>query len=427
MKIAIIGGGASGMIAAYLLDRQGHDVTVYEQQPVLGGHIRTLNKNIPHHTDCPELLEAGVLEFPVEFKNFLQLMRELEVPLEPVEVGSGIFFQDGRHFLSPGMIEHNFQGWKKWQEVLHIDSLYLGSIGVWLKTHLASEKGLQGQPLSAFLAAESPQATWIKLLTMYSYSMLYGSLDDFPADLAIPALRRYVFCNWVRIRGGVYSYIEKILLRFAGEIFLNTDIRAIHRSHQAVQIEGTISGSQIFHRQFDQVVFATPPDQVLPLLADPRPDEVRRFQAWQPNYVTTILHRDRQLYEPYGIQQGSEFDFFQTKGGWGYNAYLNQLCGISSNQAYSLAFNLKDAIAAEKIIHVQQHHTPLYTVDAFRYRNEVIATNGENQTYYVGAYLGDGLHEGAVTSAMKVAAAIGQGDTEKNRLSPHPKAGLLMS
>jgi uncharacterized protein len=175
------------------------------------------------------------------------------------------------------------------------------------------------------------------------------------------------------------------------------------------------------------VVFATPPDQVLPLLADSRPDEVSRFQAWQPNYVTTILHRDRQLYEPYGIQQGSEFDFFQTKGGWGYNAYLNQLCGISSNQAYSLAFNLKDAIAAEKIIHVQQHHTPLYTVDAFRYRNEVIATNGENQTYYVGAYLGDGLHEGAVTSAMKVAAAIGQGDTEKNRLSPHPKAGLLMS
>ena len=31
MRIAIIGGGASGMVTAYLLDRQGHDVTVFEQ------------------------------------------------------------------------------------------------------------------------------------------------------------------------------------------------------------------------------------------------------------------------------------------------------------------------------------------------------------------------------------------------------------
>ncbi|WP_432812848.1 hypothetical protein [Pantanalinema sp. GBBB05] len=43
---------------------------------------------------------------------------------------------------------------------------------------------------------------------------------------------------------------------------------------------------------------------------------------------------------------------------------------------------------------------------AFRYRDEIIATNGHNQTYYVGSYLGDGLHEGAVTSAMQVAQAI---------------------
>lgn len=425
MKIAIIGGGASGMIAAYLLDRQGHAVTVYERQPILGGHIRTLNKNLQADTDCPELLEMGVLEFPMAFANFLRLMEELEVPLRPVEIGSGIFFRDGRHFLSPGMIEHNFQGWQKWREVLHTDSLYASSLGLWLKIHLASHASLQGQPLSAYLVDASPQATWVKLLTMYSYSMPYAMIADFPADLAIPALRRYVFSNWVRIEGGVYSYIEKILERFTGEVMLNTNIQAIRRSHQVVHIDGKVADSQVFHRQFDQVVFATPPDQVLRLLSDARTEEVRRFQAWQPNTATTVLHRDDcHLYAPYGIQQGSEFDFFQTAVGWGYNASLNQLCGIESNQAYSLTFNLDDAIAPENIIHVQQHHTPLYTVESLRYRDQVIASNGENQTYYVGAYLGDGLHEGAVTSAMAVAQAIGQADTEPDSGSSQQQVRL---
>ena len=42
-----------------------------------------------------------------------------------------------------------------------------------------------------------------------------------------------------------------------------------------------------------------------------------------------------------------------------------------------------------------------------RYRDEVVATNGENNTYHAGAYLGDGLHEGAIASAFRVAQLIG--------------------
>jgi predicted NAD/FAD-binding protein len=36
----------------------------------------------------------------------------------------------------------------------------------------------------------------------------------------------------------------------------------------------------------------------------------------------------------------------------------------------------------------------------------VVATNGENHTYYTGAYLSDGLHEGAIASAFRVAQLL---------------------
>ena len=72
-----------------------------------------------------------------------------------------------------------------------------------------------------------------------------------------------------------------------------------------------------------------------------------------------------------------------------------------------MSFQLEELIAPERIIHTQEHDTPLYTTASFRYRDEVVATNGENHTYHAGAYLGDGLHGGAISAAMRVAQLIG--------------------
>jgi uncharacterized protein len=413
MKIAVIGGGASGMVTAYLLDKNGYQVTVFENQPMLGGHIRTLNKNVATSPDNSGLLlEAGVLEFTLKFHNFLALMQELGVEMEPVDLGSALFFRDGSHVLSATTIRKNFTGIQKLLEYLRLDSIYAQSLGLQLQLRFANPQQLYDRPLSGYLQGKSARNDWLKLLTMYSYSMPFELIDDFPAELALPALRDYVMTEWVRVKGGVYSYIEKILERFRGQVILNAQITNVSRTFDGcVQIQLADS----VPRLFDKVVFATPPDRVLQLLADPTDAEVKRFGAWKPNHATTIIHTDTSMYDRYGIKHLTEFDFFETNHDWGYNAYLNQLCGINSPQRYSLAFHLEDSIDPHKIIHTQHHETPLYTVEAFRYRDEVVRTNGENHTYYAGAYLSDGLHEGAITSAMRVAELIGRMTSPRER------------
>jgi uncharacterized protein len=404
MRIAVIGGGASGIVTAYLLDKQGHHVTVFERQPMLGGHIRTLNKNVkPNQSDCDEILESGPLEFPSTFHNFVALMQELEVELLPVSIGSSLFPKEGDHFLSEVMIEKNFKGIQRLIEYLRFDTVYALSAGLWLKTQFADMQDFYDQPLSRYLNDQSTGSLWLKLLTMYSYSMPFELIDDFPAELAIPMLRDYRAVNWLRVEGGVYSYIEKILERFKGEVLLNVEIANISRSSNAVKIERLQGEIQ----DFDKIVFATPPDQVIALLADPTDAEIKRFSAWKANYITTTVHRDTSMYDNHGIRRPSEFDFFQTNTRWGYNGCLNQLCGISSPQHHFLSFQLEELIAPDRIIHMQEHHTPLYTTESFRYRDEVVATNGENNTYHAGAYLKEGLHEGAITSAFRVAQLIG--------------------
>ena len=403
MKIAVIGGGASGMATAYLLDKQGHQVTVFERQPILGGHIRTLNKNVkPNHSDCSEILESGVLEFPTAFHDFIALMQELDVELEPVSIGSAMFFRDGSSILSGVTIDNNIIGIQRLVEHLRLDTLYARSAGLWLKTQLADSTDLSNRPLSAYLNRPCDRNTWLKLMVMYSYSIPFELIDDFPAELAIPMLRAYIAVNWVRVKGGVYSYIEKILTRFRGDVVLNVEIERIIRSPDAVKIVRS-TGVQ----EFDKVVFATPPDQVMALLDDPTAAETKRFSAWKANYATSIVHHDDSMYDRYGIHTPSEFDFFQTEAQWGYNGYLNQLGGIPSPPHYFLSYQLEQLIDSDRIVHIEKHHTPLYTTESFRFRDEVVATNGENNTYHAGAYLGDGLHGGAIASAVRVAKLIG--------------------
>jgi predicted NAD/FAD-binding protein len=403
MKIAIIGSGASGISAAYYLNKNGHDVTIFEKQAMLGGHIRTLNKNVPVEQLDPEIvLEAGVVEFSSEFHNFLDLMKELEIEMIPINVGSSLFNKKGKRYLSRTVIAKNIRGLLRIIELIKLAFIYLKGAGLWLKMHYKKPHEFHGQPMALYIKNKSIENSWLKLLTMYCYSIPFNFVNKVPAELALSAFSHYIQADWYRIKGGVYTYIEKILAKFNGKVLVNAKISHITRSTAGVCIQYANKNSEIF----EKIIFAVPPDQVLKLLADPTKNEITYFQAWDKNMAQTTVHTDALMYEDYGIKQASEFDFFQTKNGWGYNACLNQLCGLKPTPRYNLSFNLDNIIAKNTIIYKAIHHTPMYTVKAFKYRDQVIANNGENNTYHAGAYLYDGLHEGAITAAKRVTDLI---------------------
>ena len=89
--------------------------------------------------------------------------------------------------------------------------------------------------------------------------------------------------------------------------------------------------------------------------------------------------------------------------------YLNRLAGLPPDHPshYFLAYGLDHEIDPACVVHRQLHHTPFYTVEALRHREEVRETQGERQTFHAGAWLGDGLHEGAVASAVAVSERLG--------------------
>lgn len=408
MKIAIIGGGAAGMATAYLLDKQ-HEVSVFEQQPILGGNIRTLNKNVTGVALDPNvILDSGVIEFQRDnFPNFHRLMQALDVTVERRRISSKLFMADGHCFKSGAGIMNDCKGRREQlQEIWKVLPI-LGGYFNFLRTsrHLQSDQ-LQDKPMSAYLNNKT-YAVWLKMLLMYAYSMPYLAINNFPAEIGMPMLHQSdMFTKWDRIVGGVYTYIEKILAQFSGHIHLAANIKAINRYSSGITI--MLQDGQSL--AFDKVVFAVTPERVLGLLADASDDERRRFEVWKNNKIETVIHTDVSFYKHFGVSYYSEFDVFQnnSQGDCGYNAYLNRLYGIDAERYghYSLAYNLDKQIDPLKVVHVQKHQTPFYSVEAMRHRHEVTATNGANHTFHAGAYLGNGLHEGAISSAYAVAGLL---------------------
>ncbi|MEH6634556.1 MAG: hypothetical protein V7700_03510, partial [Halioglobus sp.] len=175
----------------------------------------------------------------------------------------------------------------------------------------------------------------------------------------------------------------------------------ISRSNNGVEVQcGDLA------LQADKIVIATPPAQVLQSLRDPNPHEASVFANWHENRATTVIHTDTDLYNAWGKPGYTEFDVFAKAGGndAGYNAYLNRLCGLPEDHHthYFLAYNLADRINPAKILHTQHHCTPLYTSDAYCSIDAIKAHNGSNNTYFAGAYLYNGLHEGAAQSALSI-------------------------
>ncbi len=399
MKIAVIGGGASGLTTAYRLDRQGHQVSLFEQQPRLGGHVCTLNRNIPAADPHLSLvLEGGVIEFPHRFHRFRELMAELNITLEPVVIGSGLFPNRGAPYYSQTRIDQEFQGpdWL-WQS-LRFGLLELRSLPLWWRWQGYRPESLSDRTLEELLPGDRGLHLWLKLLISYAFSMPLHSVAGFPAQLAVPVLREYLFCDWLRIPGGVYRYMERMLARFGGEVQLSCGTLHARRRSDGVELR---QGSQ-WLQQFDQLVLAVPPDQVLRILTDPSPEEQRGFSPWRANYATTVLHCDRRIYKCHRLRHEAEFDFFPSNGDWGYNAALNRICALPCDPHYGIVMRLEDQLEPGRVIQRFHHHSPLYTVQALRERPWIAAINGDRHTWFVGAYLGDGLHEGAIASALAV-------------------------
>ena len=91
-RIAIIGAGISGLGSAYLAPTNAN-VTLFESEPCLGGHARTVLAG--KTGDQP--VDTGFIVFNfVNYPHLTRFFRDLDVPIERSDMSFGATIDDGR-------------------------------------------------------------------------------------------------------------------------------------------------------------------------------------------------------------------------------------------------------------------------------------------------------------------------------------------
>ena len=84
-RIAIIGGGISGLASAYLLSPH-NSVTLFEEAPILGGHARTVLAG--RNGDQP--VDTGFIVFNyANYPHLTRMFKDLDVPVVKSDMSFG--------------------------------------------------------------------------------------------------------------------------------------------------------------------------------------------------------------------------------------------------------------------------------------------------------------------------------------------------
>ncbi|HSU42249.1 MAG TPA: FAD-dependent oxidoreductase [Polyangiaceae bacterium] len=403
MKIAVVGAGVTGLVAAYRLGRT-HDVRLFESEARLGGHANTVEVRDHGRTLA---LDTGFLVFNAQtYPNFVGLLAELGVPSAPSRMSFSVR-SEARDFEYAGTS----------LDTLYAQRRHLASPGfhrmVWdiLRFYREAPALLDAErdvPLRSWLEERrfSRQFSDDHLLPMLRavWSARSDVAEDFPARFLVRFFKNHGFLSvdqppWLTIPGGSQSYVEAIERRLRAVVRRGARVERVIRHGSGISV-ATAAGSE----HFDHVVLACHADQALALVAEPSALERELLSAfpYQPNVA--VLHCDERLMPRRRRVWSSWNVHLDDEGvdGACITYWLNSLQSLPTTKNYFVTLNRSHAIDPAKVLARFDYAHPVFTlasVAAQARHDELIDHRGIS---YAGAYFRNGFHEDGVVSALRV-------------------------
>lgn len=410
-RIAVIGGGISGMASAHLLSKS-HQVVLFEAEARLGGHARTVmagkNGNQP--------VDTGFIVYnETNYPHLTQLFGELDVPVIESDMSFGASFKGGK-------LEYALHG---------VDSLFAQRSNLISPKYLKMIRDIQKFNAGAWDAADDPEISigdfiakmglgdWFRdyyLLpfTGAIWSTPKAQMMDFPAQAMLRFMQNHALLDfsghhqWYTVQGGSIEYVKRLSAKIAsqgGEIRTGAPVKSVCRT--SAQVEVTPVGGTA--EAFDEVVFACHSDQALALLADPSEHEQRSLAAvrYQPN--DAILHADSAMMPKRKKCWASWVyceDANKTSEKIDLTYWMNSLQPIPKNDPLFVTLNSTRDIREELIYDTTTFHHPVFDSAALKAQASIAKTNGMNRTWFCGAWMKNGFHEDGISSAYDVSLSL---------------------
>jgi uncharacterized protein len=415
VRIAIVGAGVSGLVAAHLLHRE-HEIVVYEANDYAGGHTNTIRVDTAdqtHHVDT-----GFIVMNDRNYPDFTRLLDRLGVARQPTHMSFSVkgeehdFEYSGTPwglFCQPGNLLS-----LRFQRMIYDLLRFNRALGALLDGEGAGchhEESMQD-----FLARHRFSRAFIERLIVPQLSAVWSAdpraAGSFPARFIAEFFANHGMLGfrdrprWSTVVGGSARYVEVLTAPFRDRIRLSAPVDSITRAADAVEILAAGAGPE----RFDHVILATHSDQALRILQDAssREHELLGAIAYQPNEA--VLHTDSTLL-PRRRAARSAWNFHllrEPKPLTTVTYYMNHLQRLIADRDFCVTLNRTEAIDPAKIIRTIPYAHPMYTPRGVAAQAQHASiSNLSTRTHYCGAYWGWGFHEDGVRSALRACAPFG--------------------
>ena len=410
-KIAIIGGGISGLGAAYALSKT-HQITLYEAENRLGGHARTIlsGKNGQQPVDTGFI----VFNYP-NYPELSQLFAELNVPVAKSDMSFGASLKNGkieyalRNFDAIFAQRKNVLNPQFMKMVWDINRF--NTIGL----TVADDESLTiGQFLKRLKTGDWFRDYYLLPLSGAIWSTPTEKILDFPAYAMLQFFKNHALLSrsgqhqWYTVKGGSREYVSRLenaLVQNQVEIRLNTPVASVTRHTANIVIKTYSSEPQTF----DEVVFATHSDDTLAILSDPSKMEERSLASIKYQNNDVVLHADvsvmPKLYKCWSSWVYTEREDKSTDK-IDLTYWMNSLQPIPLNDPLFVTLNSTRNIDQNKIYDQVTMRHPVYDLGVLSAQKDISMNNGQNRTWFSGAWMKNGFHEDGLSSGLDVAISI---------------------
>ena len=415
MRIAVIGGGSSGLATAWLL-QDDHDVTLIEKQPRLGGHAHTVEAQ---HDRATVQVESG-FEFFTEDAHpaFCRLLQALQIQLRHYPLTFTLYLEDsGAVRLMPPKRPDGFF----WPAFAPRSLIHLLQFEYFLR---------QGARLVDKRNTSVTIGDFVESLRLsrrfrreFLYPFILGgwciALEEFRRMAAYNVLK-YLVLNrprgleprdFAEVPGGLAVYVAALRNALPRvKICSAVDIRCIRRAGDGFAVMNAAGDAF----EFDHLVLATNAPEAGRLLQCVHGAEEERAVLSRFRYFATwiAVHGDRRLMPP----DEKHWSVFNIR--WRNERSLST---VWRQQGESVpvfkSWVDPDAPAPEPLYHLTRYEHPLLTIDYFQAQQSLAGLQGRRNLWFAGVYTHDiDSHESAIQSAIHVARQLAPSSRNLARL-----------
>jgi len=410
-RIAIIGGGISGLAAAYLLAPH-HAVTVFEAAPQLGGHARTViaGKN----NDQP--VDTGFIVFNyANYPHLTRMFNELDVPVAKSSMSFGASIDNGR-------IEYGLQNTRallsQRRNMLRPPFMRMVRDIVRFNNHAEAmatdDSATIGELMDELRLGQWFQKFYLMPLCGAIWSTPPDQIRSFPARALVQFFRNHALLStsgqhqWWTVDGGSIEYVRRLErhLRSRGVVLRKkTPVKAVSRN--GIQSHIICANAPI--QNFDHVIFACHSDQALRLLERPTITEQSALSAVRFQNNQMILHCDTaQMPQRKAVWSSWVYkaDTTRPEPAIGVTYWMNRLQNIPETDPLFVSLNPSRDVPEHLIYDQKTFRHPVFDSSALAAQQVLRNIQGANNTWFAGAYTRHGFHEDGFASAVRIARSI---------------------